>query len=155
LKILKKYLNENLEREYIQHFINLIGISILFVLKKDGSLRLCVVYRGFNKITVKNRYSFSLVRETLNRFNRAAIYTKLDFKEVYYKIRIKKEDEWKTIFRIKYGHFKYKIISFGFANTPEIFQAYINRILADLIDINCVVYFDNILIYSINRAEYQ
>jgi hypothetical protein len=154
LKILKKYLNKNLEKGYIQHFINPAGTSILFILKKDGSFRLYVDYKNLNKIIIKNRHSLSLIRETLNRFSVAAIYTKFDLKKAYYRIRIKKEDEWKTIFKIKYDHFKYKMISFNLVNTPAIFQAYINRTLADLIDINCVIYFDNIFIYSINRVEY-
>jgi hypothetical protein len=93
LKILKKYLDKNLERGYIQHFISPAGASILFILKKDGNLRLYIDYRNFNKIIIKNRYPFLLVEETLNRFSGAAIYTKLDFKEIYYKIRIKKKGE--------------------------------------------------------------
>jgi hypothetical protein len=155
LKILKEYLNKNLEREYIHYFINPAGASILFILKKDGSLRLCVNYRDLNKITIKNRYPLSLVGKTLNRFSGAAVYTKLDLKEVYYKIRIKKEDEWKTAFRIRYGYFKYKMMSFGLANASAIFQAYINRALADLIDVSYVIYLNDIFIYSINRAEHQ
>jgi hypothetical protein len=155
LKILKEYLNENLERKYIQYFINPAGTSILFILKKDGNLRLCVDYKGFNKIIVKNRYPLLLIGEILNRFNGTAIYTKFDFKEIYYRIRIKKENEWKTVFKIRYDHFKYKMIFFDFANIFAIFQVYLNRVLIDLIDINCVIYFNNILIYSINRAEYQ
>jgi hypothetical protein len=155
LKDLKEYLNKNLKREYIQHFINPTETPILFILKKDENLRLYVDYRDLNKIIIKNRHSLSLIGETLDRLNGAAIYTKLDLKKVYYRIRIKKGDEWKTVFRIKYGHFKYKMISFGFVNIPAIFQTYINKILADLIDINYVIYFDNIFIYSINRAEYQ
>jgi hypothetical protein len=155
LKILKKYLNKNLEREYIQHSINPIEVSILFILKKNGSLRLCVNYKDFNKITVKNRHLFPLMGEILNRFNGAAVYTKLDLKKIYYRIRIKKGDEWKTAFKIRYGHFEYKIMSFNLVNASAIFQAYINRALADLIDINCIAYLNNILIYSINYAEYQ
>jgi hypothetical protein len=91
LKVLKKYLNKNLKREYIQHSINPAEAPILFILKKDGSLRLYVDYRGFNKITIKNRHSLPLVEETLNRLNGAAVYTKLDLKKIYYKIRIKKK----------------------------------------------------------------
>jgi hypothetical protein len=155
LKILKKYLNKNLKKKYIQHFINSAEAPILFILKKDGSLRLCVNYRDLNKITIKNRHLFFLVGETLNRFSGAAIYTKLDLKKAYYKIRIKKEDEWKTIFRIRYGHFKYKMIFFDLANASATFQAYINKALIDLIDINYVAYLNNILIYLINRAEHQ
>jgi hypothetical protein len=93
LKILKKYLDENLKRKYIQYFINPVGASILFILKKDGSLRLCVDYRNLNKIIIKNRYLFSLVGEILNRFSGAAIYTKFNLKKIYYRIRIKKGDE--------------------------------------------------------------
>jgi hypothetical protein len=121
LKILKKYLNENLEKKYIQYFINPAEAPILFILKKDGSLRLYVNYRGLNKIIIKNRHSLPLVGEILNRLNGVAVYTKLDLKEIYYRIRIKKRDEWKTAFKIRYGHFEYKIISFGLANTPAIF----------------------------------
>jgi hypothetical protein len=154
LKILKKYLNKNLEREYIQHFISRAGTLILFILKKDGSLRLYVDYKNLNKIIIKNRHSFLLIAEILDRFNGVAVYTKLDLKEVYYRICIKKGNEWKTIFRIRYGHFEYKVISFGLVNAPVIFQAYINRILIGLIDINCVAYFDNIFIYLINRVKY-
>jgi hypothetical protein len=93
LKILKEYLNKNLKREYIQYFINSAGTPILFILKKDGSLRLYVNYRDLNKIIIKNRYPFPLMGEILDRLNGAAVYTKLDLKEAYYKIRIKKENE--------------------------------------------------------------
>jgi hypothetical protein len=95
LKILKKYLDENLEKIYIQHSINPAGAPILFILKKDGSLRLCVDYRDFNKITIKNRYSLPLIKEILNRLNGAAVYTKFDLKEAYYRIRIKKKTNGK------------------------------------------------------------
>jgi hypothetical protein len=155
LKILREYLNENLKKEYIQYFISPAEAPILFILKKNGSFRLCVNYKDLNKIIIKNRHLFPLMKEILDRFNGVAVYTKFDLKKTYYKIRIKKEDEWKTAFRIRYGHFKYKIISFDLVNVPATFQVYINRILTDLIDISCVAYFDNILIYSINYAEYQ
>jgi hypothetical protein len=121
LKILKNYLNKNLEKKYIQRSINLAGAPILFVSKKNGGFRLCVDYRDLNKITIKNRYPLSLMGEILNRFNGATVYTKFDFKNIYYKIRIRKGDEWKTIFKTKYNHFEYKIISFNLINAPAIF----------------------------------
>jgi hypothetical protein len=155
LKILRKYLNKILEREYIQHFISPAGALILFILKKDGSLRLYVDYRDLNKIIIKNRYSLPLMEEILDRFSGAAIYTKFNLKETYYRIRIKKGDEWKTVFKIRYGHFKYKVMSFDFVNAPAIFQTYINRALTDLIDVSYIIYFNDILIYSIDRAKYQ
>jgi hypothetical protein len=93
LKILKNYLNKNFKSKYIQRSINLIGALILFIFKKDREFCLYVDYRNFNKITIKNRHSLLLVREILDRFNGAAIYRKFDFKNIYYKIRIRKEDE--------------------------------------------------------------
>jgi hypothetical protein len=93
LKILKNYLNKNLKKGYIQRSINPVSAPILFVFKKNGELRLYVDYRNLNKITIKNRYPFFLIKETLNRLNGAAIYTKFDFKNIYYKIRIREGDE--------------------------------------------------------------
>jgi hypothetical protein len=93
LKILKNYLNKNFEKEYIQRSINLISAPILFVFKKDGGFRLYVNYRNFNKITIKNRHSLPLIKKTLNRLNGAAVYTKFDLKNIYYKICIRKGSE--------------------------------------------------------------
>jgi hypothetical protein len=155
LKILRDYLDKNLEREYIQRFINLAGAPILFVFKKDEELRLYVNYRGFNKITIKNRHSLFLVKEILNRFSGAAIYTKFDLKNIYYKICIRERDEWKTIFRIRYSYFEYKIIPFSLINAPAIFQTYINKTLINFININCVAYLNDIFIYSFIYTEYQ
>ena len=67
--------------------------SILFVFKKDEGLRLCVDYKNLNAVIVKNRHSLSLITKTLNRFNDFKRFTKLDFKNVYHRIRIKRDDE--------------------------------------------------------------
>jgi len=83
------------------------------------------------------------------------VFTKLNVRDIYYKIRIRKGDEWKTVFYTRYNHFEYIVILFGLANTPAIFQLYINRALVDLIDIYYVIYLDDIFIYSINPADHQ
>jgi hypothetical protein len=85
---------------------------------------------------IKNRHPLLLLGEILDRLNGAAVYTKLDFTNIYYKIRIRKGDEWKTTFKIKYCYFEYKIIIFNLVNVPVIFQTYINKALTGLIDIN-------------------
>ena len=72
---------------------------ILFVSKANRELRLCVDYRGLNKITVKNRYSLPLISKILDRLSGAEYFSKLDIKEVYYQVRIREGDEWKTAFR--------------------------------------------------------
>ena len=62
-------------------------------------------------------------------------------------MRIKEGDEWKTAFRTRYGHFKYQVMPFGLSNAPASFQGYINKILAEKLNIFVIVYLDDILIY--------
>ena len=120
--------------------------------KKDGGLRLCVDYRGLNSITIKNRHALPLISETLDRLVGARIYTKLDLKDAYHRIRIKAGDEWKTAFRTRYGHFEYLVMPFGLSNAPATFQAYISQALVGLVDTICVIYLDDILIYLEDEA---
>ena len=71
----------------------------MFVKKADGSLRLCVDYRGLNEITIKDRYPLPLIRETLAQLSKARYFTKLDIKDTYYLVRMAEGEEWKTAFR--------------------------------------------------------
>jgi hypothetical protein len=80
------------------------------------------------------------------------VYTKLDLKNAYYKIRIKLENKWKIAFRTRYDFFKYMIMLFGLINAPVIFQIYINETFKGFLNVICVVYMDDICIYS-NKFE--
>jgi hypothetical protein len=126
----------------------------MFVPKKGGGLYLCVNYRRLNRITIKNRTPLPLINETLDRFRWAKCFTKLDLKDAYHRLRIRDGDEWKTAFRTRYGHFEYCVMPFGLSNAPATFQAYINHALVGLIDIICIVYLDDILIYLKNPIEH-
>src|SRR6202022_2772400 len=134
LKVLREYLETSLQNGWIQRSSSPAGAPILFVPKKDGSLRLCVDYRGLNKITVKNRYPLPLISETLDRLQGAKRYTKLDLRNAYHRIRIRKGDEWKTAFRTRYGHYEYRVMPFGLANAPATSQNMMNDIFRDVID---------------------
>lgn len=154
LKALKTYLDENLATGFIKPSSSPAGAPILFVKKKDGSLRLCVDYRGLNAVTVKNRYALPLIPELIDRLSTARIFTKLDLRGAYNLIRIKEGDEWKTAFRTRYGHFEYQVMPFGLANAPASFQALMNDILRPFLDISVIVYLDDILIYSQDTEEH-
>ena len=155
LDTLKDYLDSALEKGWIQESSSPAGAPIIFVPKKDGSMRLCVDYRKLNAITVKNRYPLPLVSEMLDRFGKAKIFTKLDVRNAYHRIRIRPGDEWKTAFKTRYGHYEYRVMPFGLANAPATFQNYIHRALGGLLDSICVVYLDDILIYSVDETQHE
>jgi transposase InsO family protein len=155
LKALDEYLKENLAKGYIQASTSPAGAPILFVKKRDGSLRLCVDYRGLNKITVKNRYPLPLIGESLDRLRTATVFTKIDLRAGYYLVRIAEGDEWKTAFRTRYGHYEYRIMPFGLTNAPATFQNLMNDVLRDFLDDFAVVYLDDILIFSRSLDEHK
>lgn len=155
LKVLREYLDEALGRGWIRRSISPAGAPVLFVPKKGGQLRLYVDYRALNKLTRKNKAPLPLIGEILNRLQGATIYTKLDIRHAYHRIHIREGDEWKTAFRCRYGHFKYLIMPFGLINTPATFQEFINDVLQGLIDHFYIVYLDDILIFSRNKADHK
>jgi hypothetical protein len=154
MDVLKTYLDDMLAKGWIRHSKSPAGAPILFVKKKDGGLRLCVDYRGLNAVTIKNRCPLPLIQESLDRLGTAKVFSKMDLRDAYHRIRIREGDEWKTAFRTRYSHFEYLVVPFGLTNAPAIFQSHINRVLSDLLDICCIVYLDDILIFSKNEEEH-
>jgi hypothetical protein len=122
LRTLRNYREEKLKKGWIRTSLSSAGAPVLFALKKDGSLRLCVDYRGFHAITRKDRYPLPLISEARDRLNPVKYYTKLDIRDAYHNIRIAKGDRWNTFFRMKYGLFEYLIMPFGLTNAPATFQ---------------------------------
>ena len=68
-------------------------------------------------------------------------------------MRIREGDEWKTAFRTRYGHFEYQVMPFGLTNAPATFQGYINKILAEKLDVFVIVYLDDIFIYTEDESK--
>jgi hypothetical protein len=135
--------------------MSLAGAPIHFVKKKDGTLRLCVDYRGLNAMTVKDRTPLPLIGQALDRLSRANIYTKLDVRDAYHNLRIAKGDEWKMAFRTKYGLYEYLVMPFGLTNALASFQRWMNEVLSDYLDVFCIAYLDDILIYSDDIEQHR
>ena len=129
-------------------------MPILFVKKKDSTLQLCIDYQGLNHLTRKNCYPLPLINKVLDWLVGVKVYTKLNIRLAYNLIWIKEGDKWKMAFQTCYGHFEYHVMPFGLVNTPAMFQGYINRVLHDGLDITCLAYLDNILIFSEDEAEH-
>ena len=107
LKTLREFLDSALKSSKISPSRSSTNVSILFVSKSRGrDLRLYVNYRDLNKITIRNRYLLSLIDELRDRITDVKRFTKLDLMTAYNNIRIKKGDEYKTVFRIRYGHYE-------------------------------------------------
>ena len=88
LETLKTYIETNLANGFIRLSKSPAGAPILFDRKPDGSLRLCVDYRGLNNITIKNRYPLPLIGESLDRLGRAKRFTQLNLTNAYHRMRI-------------------------------------------------------------------
>src|SRR3954452_3025237 len=148
LQILKKTLQELVDLGFIQPSKSPYGAPILFVKKKDRSLRMCVDYRALNKLTIKNRYPLPCIDEIFDHVQGAKVFSKLDLRSGYHQIHIQDKDVPKTAFRTCYGNYEFTVMPFGLTNAPATFQRLVNDIFRPLLDNCIVVYLNNILIYS-------
>ncbi|KAL0154119.1 hypothetical protein M9458_050578 [Cirrhinus mrigala] len=148
------YIQEELAKGFIRPSTSPASAGFFFVKKKDGGLRPCIDYRALNDITIKYRYPLPLVPPALEQLRTAKIYTKLDLRSAYNLIRIREGDEWKTAFSTASGHYEYRVMPFGLANSPSYFQAFVNEVFRDMLNRWVIVYIDDILIYSSSHAEH-
>ncbi len=154
LQILKKYLKNNLIKDFIQVSSFLAISSILFVKKSSEELRFCVNYWNLNVMTVKNRYSLLLIQEILDQLTKIKYYIKLNIIAVFNKLRMTYEDEWKIAFRTRYDLYEYNVLLFKLTNKSSSFQNFINDTLHDFLNIFCIAYMNDILIYSNSKKKH-
>lgn len=152
---LRKQLDELLSKGFIQPSASPWGSPILFVKKKDGSMRLCVDYRALNKLTIKNRYPLPRIDDLLDRLHGAKYFSKLDLASGYWQIPVKPDDVPKTAFRSRYGHYEFTVMPFGLCNAPATFQRMMNDVFRDCLDKFVLVYLDDVLIFSKTAEEHE
>ncbi|KAL5596424.1 uncharacterized protein BROUX77_007108 [Berkeleyomyces rouxiae] len=154
LQAVKKYLDGMLAKGFISSSSSPLASPILFA-RKPGSLRFCVDFRAVNDITIKDVTPLPRINESLRTAATGNIFTKLDLRAAYHLIRIKKGDEYKTAFRTRYGIFEYNVMPFGLTNAPATCQKYVSEVLSEYLDIFCVCYLDDILVFSLNQEEHD
>ena len=155
MKELKTQLDELLEKGYIRPSSSPWGALVLFVKKKDGSLRLCIDYRELNNVTVKNKYPLPRIDDLFDQLKGAGIFSKIDLRSGFHQLRIAEQDIPKIAFRTRYGHFEFTVMPFGLTNALAVFMDLMHRIFRPYLDKFVVVFIDDILVYSRTWEEHE
>ena len=108
-------------KKWIHEFQNLADIFIFFIFWKSEELHFCIDYCKLNVIIIKNHYFLSLISELLDWLSDLTVFSKIDLQNIYHKICIYQNDEWKTVFHTWYRHFEYQVVSFDLINISVIF----------------------------------
>ena len=140
MKELKSQLQELLSLGFIRPSVSLWGALVLFVKKKDGSMRLCIDYHEMNKVTIKNRYPLPRIDDFYYQLQGASIFSKIDLRSGYHQLKIKPKDVSKTAFGTRYGHYEFLVMLFGLTNTPAAFMDLMNRIFQPYLNQFVVVF---------------
>jgi hypothetical protein len=148
-------LKELLDLGLIRPSVSPWGAPVIFVKKKDGSLRLCIDYRDLNRATVKNRYPMPRIDDLFDQMKGAAVFSKIDLRSGYHQLRIKEGDIPKTAFRTRFGHYEFVVVPFGLTNAPAVFMSLMNGVFRKYLDRFVQVFLDDILIYSKNEREHE
>ena len=155
LQEIRVQLQELLDKGFIRPSTSPWGASVLFVNKKDKTLRLCIDYRQLNRVTIKNRYPLPRIANLFDQLRGAQVYSKLDLRIGYHQLRVREIYIPKTAFRTRYGNFEFTVMPFGLTNAPTAFMDLIHRVFKPYLDPFFVVFVDDILIYSQSEWEHE
>ena len=151
---LKVQLQELLDRGFIRPSVSPWGSPVLFVKKKDGTMRLCIDYRQLNAVTVRNKYPLPRIEDLFDQLRGTSVYSKIDLRSGYHQLRVRDSDIQKTAFRTRYGHYEFLVMPFGLTNAPAVFMDLMNRIFLEYLDQFVIVFIDDILVYPHSEEEH-
>ena len=150
----KKQIESMLDHGFVRPSDSPYGAPVLFVPKKDGSLRFCIDYRWLNKKTVKNRYPLPLPEELFDRLGSAKVFSKIDLRSGYWQMPVKPGDVHKTAFKTRWGLYEFLVMPFGVTNAPAQFMNMMNALLGEYLDKFVLIFLDDVLIYSANPQDH-
>lgn len=148
LQKLQIQLKESLDIGHIRPSISPWGALVIFVKKKDGSLRLCIDDRDLNRVTVKNRYHMPRIDDLFYQTKGAVVFSKIDLRSSYHQRMISENDISKTAFRTRFRHYEFIVVPFGLTNAPAVFMNLMNNVFREYLNQSVQVFLDDILIYS-------
>ncbi|GJW15136.1 putative reverse transcriptase domain-containing protein [Tanacetum coccineum] len=152
---LSEQLQELQDKGFIRPSHSPWGAPVLFVKKKDGSMRMCIDYRELNKLTVKNRYPLPKIEDLFDQLQGARYFSKIDLQSGYHQLRVHEDDIQKTTFRTRYEHFEFTVMPFGLTNALAAFIDLMNRVCKPYLDKFIIVFIDDILIYSKTKEDHE
>jgi hypothetical protein len=136
LEELKKQLKELSDKGYIRPSASPWGFPILFVKKKDGSMRMCIDYQNLNAVTVKNKYPLPRIDDLLDQLKDAKFFSKIDLMSRYHQMKIRPKDIPKTTFVTRYGQYEFTVVSFGLSNALAYFMSMMDKVFMDELDVD-------------------
>ena len=144
----KKMLDDMLQQDVIEASSGPWSSPIVLARKKDGTLRFCVDFRRINDVTKKEVHPLPRIDETLDMLGGAKWFSTLDLASGYWQVEMEPEHKEKTAFSTPFGTYQFKVMPFGLSNAPSTFQKLMEMVLAGLHWTTCLVYLDDIVIFS-------
>lgn len=151
---LKEIIDDLLEQNIISPSQSPWSSPVVMTKKKDETYRLCIDYVKLNKVTHKDAFPLPNIQETLDQLNGCLYFSTLDLKSGYYQIPLNDSDKEKTAFVTPFGLYEFNVLPFGLTNAPAVFQRTMQKVLNELIGIDCLVYLDDIIIFSKTKKDH-
>lgn len=145
---IEEKINELLKKGVIHPSRSPWSFPVVMVKKKDGTLRFCIDYRKLNKITKRDVYPLPRIDDSIDAMGKAKYFSTFDLNSAYWQIPVNPNDKEKTAFISHTGLFEFDVMPFGLCNAPATFQRYMDLIFAGIKWISCLIYLDDIIVFS-------
>jgi hypothetical protein len=144
-----------LSKDLIQPSSSPFGAPVLFVKKKDGGLRMVIDYRATNAKTIRNQYPLPRIDDLVDQLLGSSYWSALDLTSGYHQLRLVESDVPRTSFKMPYGLYEFKVLSFGLTNAPAVLSQMMNNVFQAYIGKFVLIYLDDILVYSKSEEEHS
>ncbi|XP_070034688.1 uncharacterized protein [Nicotiana tomentosiformis] len=155
LKELKEQLQDFLEKGFIRPSVSPCGEPMMFVKKKEESMRICIDYKQLNKVTIKNKYPIPRIDDLSDQLQGSKVFLKIDLRSGYHQLKIRVSDVPKITFWTRYGHYEFLVMLFGLTIAPTTFIDLMNQVFKPYLDSFVIIFIDDILVNFRSREEHE